>query len=78
MNGTEAAEMSGRILVVLLAVFSAVSAQSDAENQAREFLQRFDEEATQRMYQYSLASWTYNTNITQENSDILVRIWKTS
>uniref|UniRef100_A0A7N6BRQ5 Angiotensin-converting enzyme n=1 Tax=Anabas testudineus TaxID=64144 RepID=A0A7N6BRQ5_ANATE len=44
---------------------------SDVENSAREFLQRFDEEATQRMYQYSLASWAYNTDITKENSDKL-------
>ncbi|XP_042345477.1 angiotensin-converting enzyme 2 [Plectropomus leopardus] len=63
--------MSARVLVALLAVTCAVSAQSDVENRAREFLQRFDEEATQRMYQYSLASWAYNTNITKENSDKL-------
>uniref|UniRef100_A0A7N6BAG5 Angiotensin-converting enzyme n=1 Tax=Anabas testudineus TaxID=64144 RepID=A0A7N6BAG5_ANATE len=55
----------------LLAVGCVVSAQSDVENSAREFLQRFDEEATQRMYQYSLASWAYNTDITKENSDKL-------
>uniref|UniRef100_A0A7N6BSH1 Angiotensin-converting enzyme n=1 Tax=Anabas testudineus TaxID=64144 RepID=A0A7N6BSH1_ANATE len=59
------------ILVALLAVGCVVSAQSDVENSAREFLQRFDEEATQRMYQYSLASWAYNTDITKENSDKL-------
>uniref|UniRef100_A0A4W6CJV1 Angiotensin-converting enzyme n=1 Tax=Lates calcarifer TaxID=8187 RepID=A0A4W6CJV1_LATCA len=63
--------MSVRILVTLLVVSCAVFAQSDIENQAREFLQRFDKEATERMYQYSLASWAYNTNITKENSDKL-------
>ncbi|XP_023257445.1 angiotensin-converting enzyme 2 [Seriola lalandi dorsalis] len=63
--------MSARILVTLLAVSCAVSAQSDLELKAKEFLQRFDEEATARMYQYSLASWAYNTNITKENSDKL-------
>uniref|UniRef100_A0A7N6F8M6 Angiotensin-converting enzyme n=1 Tax=Anabas testudineus TaxID=64144 RepID=A0A7N6F8M6_ANATE len=57
--------------LTLLAVGCVVSAQSDVENSAREFLQRFDEEATQRMYQYSLASWAYNTDITKENSDKL-------
>ncbi|KAA8595870.1 hypothetical protein FQN60_011161 [Etheostoma spectabile] len=70
--------MSARVLVVLLAVSCAVSAQSDVENKANEFLQMFDEEATQRMYQYSLASWAYNTNITKENSDKLTEegeIW---
>ncbi|XP_035508344.1 angiotensin-converting enzyme 2 [Morone saxatilis] len=63
--------MSARIIVALLAVSSIVSAQSDMENKAKEFLQRFDEEATRRMYQYSLASWAYNTDITKENSDKL-------
>lgn len=57
---------------------AAAAAQSDIENQARDFLRMFDEEATPRMYQYSLASWAYNTNITRENSDKLVSIWKTS
>ncbi|XP_041660894.1 angiotensin-converting enzyme 2 [Cheilinus undulatus] len=61
--------MSARILVALLAVASVVSAQT--ESQAREFLERFDEEATKRMYNYSLASWAYNTDISKENSDKL-------
>lgn len=74
VNGAVAAKMSPRILVALLAVGCVVSAQTDVENSAREFLQRFDEEATQRMYQYSLASWAYNTDITKENSDKLVSI----
>ncbi|XP_034732342.1 angiotensin-converting enzyme 2 [Etheostoma cragini] len=65
--------MFARVLVVLLAVSCTVSAQSDVENKAKEFLQMFDEEATQRMYQYSLASWAYNTNITKENSDKLTK-----
>ncbi|XP_078101680.1 angiotensin-converting enzyme 2 [Sander vitreus] len=70
--------MSAWVLVALLAVSSAVSAQSDVENKAKEFLQMFDEEATRGMYQYSLASWAYNTNITKENSDKLTEqgdIW---
>lgn len=69
--------MSPRILVTLLAVSCAVSAQSDVENQAREFLDRFDKEASDLMYQYSLASWAYNTDITQENADKEVSTWKT-
>ncbi|XP_045888831.1 angiotensin-converting enzyme 2 [Micropterus dolomieu] len=63
--------MSSRILVALLSLSCVVSAQSDVETRARVFLQRFDEEATERMYNYSLASWAYNTNITKENSDKL-------
>lgn len=74
MDGAEAAEMSVRILVALLAVFSAVSANSDVENKTREFLQRFDEEATHGIYRYSLASWAYNTYISKETSEKLVNI----
>uniref|UniRef100_A0A8D3D0Q6 Angiotensin-converting enzyme n=1 Tax=Scophthalmus maximus TaxID=52904 RepID=A0A8D3D0Q6_SCOMX len=64
-------KMSARILVALLVVTCSVSAQLDVENGAREFLKKFDKEATQRMYTYSLASWAYNTDITKENSDKL-------
>ncbi|XP_047437247.1 angiotensin-converting enzyme 2 [Mugil cephalus] len=61
--------MSLRILLTLLAATCAVSAQSDVETRAREFLQRFSTNASEIMYQYSLASWAYNTNITDHNSD---------
>ncbi len=71
--GAEVVKMSFRILVVLLAV-SSVSAQSEVENSARDFLQQFDKNATALIYQYSLASWAYNTNITKENSDKVVSI----
>ncbi|XP_068455494.1 angiotensin-converting enzyme 2 [Clinocottus analis] len=63
--------MCARVLVALLAACCAVWAQTDVESEAKAFLQRFDQEATRRMYQYSLASWAYNTNITTENSDRL-------
>lgn len=63
-----------RILVALLVASSAASAQSDVETQAADFLKRFDEEATGRIYNYSLASWAYNTNITKENSQKLVSL----
>lgn len=76
VDGAEAANMSARFLLTLLAVTCAVSAQSQVEKDASKFLQDFDKEATDRMYQYSLASWAYNTNITKENSDKLVSIWE--
>ncbi|KAM3625521.1 uncharacterized protein V6R79_013443 [Siganus canaliculatus] len=60
--------MSAKIFVTLLAV-SCVSAQSELENQAQEFLDTFDREAMPLIYASSLASWAYNTNITQENAD---------
>lgn len=66
--------MSARIFVALLAVCCTVSAQSEVENKAKEFLRVFDEEATKLVYQHSLASWTYNTNITNENAEKLVNI----
>lgn len=74
VNRAETAKMCARILVALLAVSCAVSAQSDVENNAKEFLQKFSEDATRNIYQYSLASWAYNTNITKENSEKLVSI----
>uniref|UniRef100_A0A674MEB4 Angiotensin-converting enzyme n=1 Tax=Takifugu rubripes TaxID=31033 RepID=A0A674MEB4_TAKRU len=67
-----------RILVALLAMSCAVFGQSDMENQTAQFLKEFDEKATERMYNYSLASWAYNTNITKENSRKLAeegQIW---
>ena len=60
----------------MLALACAVSAQSELETQAKEFLQRFDEEATKLVYQSSLAQWAYNTNITKENADKMVSIWR--
>lgn len=77
VDGPEATKMSLRILIVLLVVCCVASAQSDLETKAREFLEKFDTEATERIYQYSLASWEYNTNITKENSDKLVNLWRT-
>ncbi|XP_063068775.1 angiotensin-converting enzyme 2 [Engraulis encrasicolus] len=70
--------MSARLLLALAGVFVCVTAQSDLEKKAAEFLERFDESATALMYNYSLASWAYNTNITDENSQKLSeqgRIW---
>ncbi|MEQ2197613.1 hypothetical protein XENOCAPTIV_000940 [Xenoophorus captivus] len=63
--------MSAGILITLLAMSLAVSlvAAVDLESEARQFLERFDQNASEIMYQYSLASWAYNTDITQENSD---------
>ncbi|XP_060767557.1 angiotensin-converting enzyme 2 isoform X3 [Neoarius graeffei] len=63
--------------ILILAGTSAAWAQS-VEDRAREFLQKFDVNASDLMYQYSLASWAYNTNITAENSDKLTEqgaIW---
>ncbi|XP_032417398.1 angiotensin-converting enzyme 2 [Xiphophorus hellerii] len=73
--------MSAGILVVFLAVSSAVSlVTADVESEARAFLERFDQNASEKMYKYSLASWAYNTDITQENLDKeseLGQIWST-
>uniref|UniRef100_A0A3B3SRS3 Angiotensin-converting enzyme n=1 Tax=Paramormyrops kingsleyae TaxID=1676925 RepID=A0A3B3SRS3_9TELE len=58
--------------LLLLAGVWVARGQSDVEQRAVEFLKRFDENATQLMYQHSLASWAYNTNITSENADKLI------
>lgn len=73
VDGPEAAKMYAPILLMLLALSSTVSAQLTLEDRAKEFLRTFDEQASNLMYSYSLASWAYNTNITQANSDNLVR-----
>ncbi|XP_036397289.1 angiotensin-converting enzyme 2 [Megalops cyprinoides] len=57
--------------LLLVVAVAYVAAQANHEQQAAEFLQRFDEDATRLMYQYSLASWEYNTNITTENAEKL-------
>lgn len=62
-----AVEMSARWLL-LLAMATLASTQTVEEN-AREFLRKFDEDASRLVYQYSLASWAYNTDISQENAD---------
>ncbi|RXN26547.1 angiotensin-converting enzyme 2 [Labeo rohita] len=67
VGGTRAVAMFARWLL-LLAVASVACSQT-VEDSAREFLQKFDEEASNLMYQYSLASWAYNTDISQENAD---------
>ncbi|CAL1604593.1 unnamed protein product [Knipowitschia caucasica] len=61
--------MSPSLRVLVLVLSSVLSAQSALEDEAREFLRRFDEQASNLMYSYSLASWAYNTDISQENSD---------
>ncbi|XP_042174891.1 angiotensin-converting enzyme 2 [Oncorhynchus tshawytscha] len=60
-----------RLLLVGLIAVACVAAQSDLERRAQEFLDQFDGNATHLMYQYSLASWAYNTDISQENLDKL-------
>uniref|UniRef100_A0A8B9H7K5 Angiotensin-converting enzyme n=1 Tax=Astyanax mexicanus TaxID=7994 RepID=A0A8B9H7K5_ASTMX len=62
--------MSVRFLLVL-ALASGAWAQT-LEDRAKDFLLKFDEDASRLMYQYSLASWAYNINITTENSNKLV------
>ncbi|XP_059506424.1 angiotensin-converting enzyme 2 [Stegostoma tigrinum] len=38
------------------------------EQEAQQFLDRFSKDAEKLVYKSSLASWTYNTNITEENA----------
>ncbi|KAF4107393.1 angiotensin-converting enzyme 2 [Onychostoma macrolepis] len=54
---------------LLLLAMASVACSQSVEESAREFLKKFDEEATNLIYQYSLASWAYNTDISQENAD---------
>ncbi|XP_059943107.1 angiotensin-converting enzyme 2 isoform X2 [Mesoplodon densirostris] len=52
---------------LLLSLVAVTAAQPTTEEKAKIFLQKFDHEAEDLSYQSSLASWNYNTNITDEN-----------
>lgn len=52
----------------LLSLVAVATAQSLIEEKAESFLNKFNQEAEDLSYQSSLASWNYNTNITEENA----------
>ncbi|GCC17250.1 hypothetical protein chiPu_0020514 [Chiloscyllium punctatum] len=57
------------LLLALWVVSLAAPAFSlTAEQEAQQFLHEFNAEAEKLVYQSSLASWVYNTNITDENA----------
>uniref|UniRef100_A0A8D0JCB2 Angiotensin-converting enzyme n=2 Tax=Sus scrofa TaxID=9823 RepID=A0A8D0JCB2_PIG len=58
--------MSGSFWL-LLSLIPVTAAQSTTEELAKTFLEKFNLEAEDLAYQSSLASWNYNTNITDEN-----------
>ncbi|MEE6468385.1 hypothetical protein FKM82_008271 [Ascaphus truei] len=58
--------MSG--LLWLLCTLVVVGTAENVTNEARTFLELFDIEAEHLSYESSLASWDYNTNITNENA----------
>ncbi|KAM6143732.1 angiotensin-converting enzyme 2 isoform 1-T1 [Erethizon dorsatum] len=51
----------------LLSLVAVTAAQFTTEEQAKTFLDDFNQKAEDLSYQSSLASWNYNTNITEEN-----------
>lgn len=53
---------------LLLSLVALTAAQSIIEEQAKTFLDKFNQEAEDLSYQSALASWNYNTNITEENA----------
>lgn len=58
--------MSGSFWL-LLSFAALTAAQSTTEELAKTFLEKFNYEAQELSYLSSLASWKYNTNITDEN-----------
>ncbi|XP_062939077.1 angiotensin-converting enzyme 2 isoform X2 [Cynocephalus volans] len=52
---------------LLLSLISVTAAQFTVEELAKTFLDKFNHEAEDLFYESSLASWDYNTNITEEN-----------
>lgn len=63
--------MSGSFWL-LLSLIPVTAAQSTTEELAKTFLEKFNLEAEDLAYQSSLASWNYNTNITDENIQKMV------
>ncbi|MBZ3882607.1 Angiotensin-converting enzyme 2 [Sciurus carolinensis] len=53
---------------LLLSFVAVAAAQSTIEELAKTFLDKFNQEAEDLSYQSSLASWDYNTNISEENA----------
>lgn len=56
----------------LLCGLSAVVAPQDVTQQAQRFLEEFNRRAEDISYENSIASWNYNTNITEENANKMV------
>ncbi|KAM8752469.1 angiotensin-converting enzyme 2 [Rhynchonycteris naso] len=52
---------------LFLSLVAVTAAQPPTEEQAKTFLDKFNYEAEQLSFESSLASWNYNTNITDEN-----------
>ncbi|ELV12482.1 Angiotensin-converting enzyme 2 [Tupaia chinensis] len=52
---------------LLLSLVAVTAAQTTIEEEAKVFLNKFNIEAEELSHQSSLASWDYNTNITEEN-----------
>lgn len=57
---------------LLLSLVAVAAAQSTVEELATTFLDKFNQEAEDLSYQSALASWDYNTNITEENAQKMV------
>ncbi|XP_003791912.1 angiotensin-converting enzyme 2 [Otolemur garnettii] len=53
---------------LLLSLVAVTAAQSTTEEQAKTFLDNFNREVEELSHQAALASWDYNTNITEENA----------
>ncbi|KAJ3592955.1 hypothetical protein NHX12_005293 [Muraenolepis orangiensis] len=60
--------LGGTVMLLMSVLAPGLRAQDTTEDRAKEFLLKFDVNASALMYDYSLASWDYNTNITEANS----------
>lgn len=66
--------MSAHIVSALLLLCCIAPVWTSVEEDAKIFLDQFNTEAVPILYASTLASWAYNTNITDENADKMVRI----
>lgn len=71
---SEAAVMSAHFVSALLLLSCVAPVWTNVDEEAKIFLDQFNTEAVPIIYASSLASWAYNTNITDENAGKMVRI----
>lgn len=59
---------------LFLSLVAVAAAQSSTEEKAKIFLENFNSKAEDLSHESALASWNYNTNITDENVQKMVSV----
>ena len=62
-----------KFVIALFAVVVVTNAVGNEIDRANAFLKKYEASASDISYKSSLAAWTYNTNITDYNSEQMVK-----